>query len=167
MKITNDTHIITCNIWSRKEYLAQIRIYWLIYSLNWASLVQIQNVNKSQPYTQMSPPCSALWRNYEEEEGDMTTSWNGMESKIVNRMVQFHWKAYFTIVDLFCADTIVIIKKIYCLHQSLTTMPSKLNCDRAYENQPCERKLHRVIFSLISFILNALSHFRKLQKKAH
>ena len=38
-------------------------------------------------------------------------------------------------------------------------------CDRACENRPCERKLHRVIFPLISFVLNALSHFRKLQKK--
>ena len=40
-------------------------------------------------------------------------------------------------------------------------------CDRACENRPCERKLHRVIFSLISFVPNALSHFRELQKKAH
>ena len=40
-------------------------------------------------------------------------------------------------------------------------------CDRACENQLCERKLHRVIFSLTSFVPNALSHFRKLQKKAH
>ena len=35
-----------------------------------------------------------------------------------------------------------------------------------YENQPCERKLHPVIFLLISFVPNALSSFRKLQKKA-
>ena len=28
-----------------------------------------------------------------------------------------------------------------------------------------KRKLHRVIFSLISFVPNSLSHFRKLQKK--
>ena len=40
-------------------------------------------------------------------------------------------------------------------------------CDRACENQPYERKLHRVIFSLMSYVLNALSHFHKLQKKAH
>ena len=40
-------------------------------------------------------------------------------------------------------------------------------CDRAYENRPCKCKLHRVIFSLISFVPNALSHFRKMQKKAH
>ena len=33
-------------------------------------------------------------------------------------------------------------------------------CDRACENQPCERKLHRVILLLISFVLNALSYFR-------
>ena len=39
-------------------------------------------------------------------------------------------------------------------------------CDRAYDNQPCEHKLHRIIFSLISFIRNVVSHFRKLQKKA-
>ena len=40
-------------------------------------------------------------------------------------------------------------------------------CDRACENQPCERKLHRVIFSAISSALNMVSHFRKFQKKAH
>ena len=40
-------------------------------------------------------------------------------------------------------------------------------CDRACENRPCECKLHRVIFLLISFVSNALSHFHKLQKKAH
>ena len=39
--------------------------------------------------------------------------------------------------------------------------------DRAYENQPYEHKLHQVVFSIISFVLNALSHFRKLHKKAH
>ena len=39
-------------------------------------------------------------------------------------------------------------------------------CDRACENQPCEHKLHRIIFLLISFIPNTLSHFWKLQKKA-
>ena len=41
------------------------------------------------------------------------------------------------------------------------------NCDQAYENRPCERKLYQVIFLLISSVLNKLSHFRKLQKKAH
>ena len=40
-------------------------------------------------------------------------------------------------------------------------------CDRACKNQPCECKLHRVIFLLISLVPNALLHFRKLQKKAH
>ena len=40
-------------------------------------------------------------------------------------------------------------------------------CDRAYKNRPCERKPHQIIFSSISFIPNALSLFRKLQKKAH
>ena len=43
----------------------------------------------------------------------------------------------------------------------------KIIYDQAYENQPCEHKLHRVIFLLISFILNTLSHFCMLQKKAH
>ena len=42
-----------------------------------------------------------------------------------------------------------------------------IKCDWACKNRPCERKLHRVIVSLISFVVNALSHFRKLQKKAH
>ena len=40
-------------------------------------------------------------------------------------------------------------------------------CDRACKNQPCEHKLHRVIFSLISSSLNVVFHFRKFQKKAH
>ena len=33
--------------------------------------------------------------------------------------------------------------------------------DRACENQPCKRKLHRVIFSPISLALNVVSHFHK------
>ena len=36
-------------------------------------------------------------------------------------------------------------------------------CERAYDNQPCECKLCRVISLLISFVPNALSHFCKLQ----
>ena len=44
---------------------------------------------------------------------------------------------------------------------------TKTMCDRAYENRPCERKLHRVIFLLISFVSNTLSHFRKLHKNAN
>ena len=40
-------------------------------------------------------------------------------------------------------------------------------CDRACENQLCERKLHQVIFSAISSALNVVSHFSKFQKKAH
>ena len=40
-------------------------------------------------------------------------------------------------------------------------------CDRACEYRSCERKLHQVIFLLISFVPNALSHFHKLQKKVH
>ena len=43
----------------------------------------------------------------------------------------------------------------------------KSNCDRAHKNIPCECKLHQVIFLLISFVPNRLSHFRNLQKKAH
>ena len=30
-------------------------------------------------------------------------------------------------------------------------------CDRACENRPCECKLHRVIFSLISFVQNVVT----------
>ena len=40
-------------------------------------------------------------------------------------------------------------------------------CDQACKNQSCECKLHQVLFALISSIQNALSHFCKLQKKAH
>ena len=40
-------------------------------------------------------------------------------------------------------------------------------CDRACKNQPFERKLHRVIFLRISLVLNVVSHFCKIHKKAH
>ena len=40
-------------------------------------------------------------------------------------------------------------------------------CDGACENQPCKHALHKDIFSLISLVLNAVSCFCKLQKKAH
>ena len=40
-------------------------------------------------------------------------------------------------------------------------------CDRACENQPCERKLHRVIFLPISSALNVVSRFCKFQKLVH
>ena len=40
-------------------------------------------------------------------------------------------------------------------------------CDRACKNGPCESKLHQGIFLLMSSIQNTLSHFHKLQKKAH
>ena len=39
--------------------------------------------------------------------------------------------------------------------------------DWACENQPCEPKLHQVIFLLISSAENAVSHSRQFQKKAH
>ena len=39
-------------------------------------------------------------------------------------------------------------------------------CDRAYEDRPYECKLYQVISLLISFVVNAPSHFCKLQKKA-
>ena len=50
--------------------------------------------------------------------------------------------------------------------KSMTTVFVRYVCDRAYNNRPYECKLHQVISSLISFVPNALSHFRKLQKKA-
>ena len=50
---------------------------------------------------------------------------------------------------------------------TISSQQFKVICDRACENQPCERKLHLVIFSAISSVLNVLSHFRKFQKKAH
>ena len=40
-------------------------------------------------------------------------------------------------------------------------------CDWACENQPCERKLHRVIFLPISSALNVIFHFCEFQKIAH
>ena len=39
--------------------------------------------------------------------------------------------------------------------------------DRACKIQPLDCKLHRVLFSLLSFIQDAVSDFCKLQKKAH
>ena len=39
-------------------------------------------------------------------------------------------------------------------------------CDRACEDQPCERKLHRVIFSAISSALNVVSHFHKFSEES-
>ena len=40
-------------------------------------------------------------------------------------------------------------------------------CDWACENQPCERKLHRVIFSLISSALIEVFCFREVQREVH
>ena len=40
-------------------------------------------------------------------------------------------------------------------------------CDWACENQPCERKLHRVIFSLISSALIEEFCFCEVQREAH
>ena len=42
-----------------------------------------------------------------------------------------------------------------------------LICDWACKNQPCERKLHRVIFSLISSALIEVFCFREVQREAH
>ena len=58
-------------------------------------------------------------------------------------------------------------KKKWCFGHMRLTDCCNIICNRAYENQPCERKLHRVIFLLISFIPNALSHLYKPEKKAH
>ena len=49
--------------------------------------------------------------------------------------------------------------------KSMATVFVRYICDRAYDNGPYECKLHQVISLLISFVPNALSHFRKLQKK--
>ena len=63
----------------------------------------------------------------------------------------------------------VSVSRIMCQH--IVTLAANLCClhicDWAYENWPCEHKLHQVIFSLITFIENVVSHFHKLQKKAH
>ena len=40
-------------------------------------------------------------------------------------------------------------------------------CDWACENQPCERKLHQAIFSLISSALIEVFCFREVQREAH
>ena len=40
-------------------------------------------------------------------------------------------------------------------------------CDRACENQPCERKLHRVICLPLSSALKVTYQFHKFQKNAH
>ena len=40
-------------------------------------------------------------------------------------------------------------------------------CDWACKNRPFEHKLHGLIFLLIFSVCNVVSHFYKLQKKAH
>ena len=40
-------------------------------------------------------------------------------------------------------------------------------CNYACKNQPCEYKLHLVVFLLISSLLSVVFRFCKLQKKAH
>ena len=42
-----------------------------------------------------------------------------------------------------------------------------IKCDQDCKNRPCEHKLHQVIFLLIYFVQNVVSHLHKLQKKAH
>ena len=56
-----------------------------------------------------------------------------------------------------CACACAYIRMYVCVYMYVCI------CDRAYENRSFERKLHRVISS----IPNAVSHFHKLQKKAH
>ena len=51
--------------------------------------------------------------------------------------------------------------------KSMATVFVRYVCDQAYENRSYGRELHQVISLLISFALNAPSHFHKLQKKAH
>ena len=51
--------------------------------------------------------------------------------------------------------------------KSMATVFVRYICDRAYDNRPYECKLHQVISLLISFVLNAPSHFHKIEKKAH
>ena len=71
------------------------------------------------------------------------------------------------LVDVQNIFTIPMCHTIYLLSKNKFIILDNIICDRAYENRPCERKLHQVIFSLISFVPNAPSHFRKWQKKAH
>ena len=66
----------------------------------------------------------------------------------------------------------LLLTNIYVISIQITASIMYVNMlkiiyDWAYENQPCEHKLHWIIFSLISFILNALSHIHKLQKNVH
>ena len=67
----------------------------------------------------------------------------------------------------------VIISKLVCFPYPCAAKTevcrrwSLIICDWACKNRPCERKLHRGIFLLISFVPNTLSHFHKLQNKAH
>ena len=51
--------------------------------------------------------------------------------------------------------------------KSMATVFVRYVCDQAYEDRPYECKLHQVISLLISLVVNAPSHFCKLQKKAH
>ena len=57
---------------------------------------------------------------------------------------------------------------IYIAMYTYISTPHNIHmCHRACEYQPCEHKLHRVIFSLISSSLNMIFHFHKIQKKSH
>ena len=61
-----------------------------------------------------------------------------------------------------CIITSAYFKDINnCLYNQLH------KCDWAYENQPCEPKLHQVIFLLISSAMNVVSHSRQFLKKVH
>ena len=85
-----------------------------------------------------------------------------------------NWKA--AILVKFSLSKSLIIPFVKILHHqtfapysTFKTYIQSVNtiCDWAYKNQPCERKLHEVIFLAICLALNVVSHLRKFQKKAH
>ena len=55
---------------------------------------------------------------------DMTKSLNRMENGLVNGQAQFHWKPYFTIIDLFCRYK----------SDKTRTLPILITCNNAFKD---------------------------------
>ena len=69
--------------------------------------------------------------------------------------------AYPTMINMY------IVKHTKLLQYTAGYVHDTVICDRACKNQPCELKLYQVIFLLISSVLNVVSNFCTMQKKAH
>ena len=94
---------------------------------------------------------------------------------VTSSSVHNYWKCYINVVTWMCLGLYWYIRTLpwHCASSRVVHIYHSnpcccvTICDRAYKNRPCEHKLHRVIFSLMSFVPNALSHFRNMHKIAH